>query len=117
MITTVIAIAALLNHVQDRPKPGALVSKMLSRYNTANTLTGKLHYLQSAMDGSKEYAVHGETTIQVENPNKLYIYQASDAPAATPGRIVSNGSRFLYAIPQDTRAVTRTMGTVGEQNA
>lgn len=116
MLTTVIAVALLGGPVQQ--KPGALVSQMFARYHSLNTLSGKLSYSQSAKDSDgKEYASHGETTLQFEAPNKLYIYQTSDVQNAAPGRIVSNGYQFLYGIPQDTRDVARTIGTVAQQNS
>ena len=113
MITAAIAIL-LLN--QDRPQPGDLISRMLAHYNSLNTVSGTLKYSQSAKDSDgKTYSAHGQTTVQIEKPGKLYIYQTADSGA--PGRIVSNGVRFLYDPPQDTRGAAQLLGKSGQQNA
>jgi len=112
MFTAVIAVAALLQG-QGQSRAGALVSKMLSHYYSANTISGNMTYQQSAVDPiqNQKFAIHGSTKVQIERPNKLFIVQTSDLPGAGNGRIVSNGQRFLYNVPQDTRELTRTLGS------
>src|SRR5689334_12484279 len=114
MITALIAVVAF-----NQAKPGALVSKMLARYYGANTVAGSLTYEQSATDPSqnKKFTIQGSTRVQIQRPNKLYIYQTSNLPGASAGRIVSNGQRFLYNIPQDTKELTRTLGNDRQLNS
>ena len=114
MITAAIAFAVLV-----QSKPGVLVSKMLARYYGANTIAGALTYEQSATDPSdnKKFTIQGSTKVQIQRPNKLYIYQTSNLPGAGAGRIISNGQRFLYNIPQDTRELTRTLGNDNQLNS
>src|SRR5437868_1971914 len=102
----ILALAALAHGNQAaRPKPSALVSLMLAHYNGANTMVGRLEYTQAAMDK----AIHGQTDIQYERPNKLYIKQNVDQPQMT-ARLVCDGNRFLYTVPQDTRQTLYALG-------
>ena len=118
MITAVIAVAALLQG-QGQSKAGALVTKMLARYYSANTVSGSMTYEQSAVDPSQnqKFTIHGSTKVQIERPNKIFVVQNSDLPGAGNGRIISNGQRFLYNVPQDTRELTRTLGNDSQLNS
>lgn len=107
MITAFLALAVL---AQNGPKPAELVSRMMNHYASANTLSGKLTYVQTAQGPDESgktqvYSAKGETDVQVERPNKIYVFQIMDGhddnmnPTKIKARIVSNGSRFLYAVP------------------
>ena len=114
---TIIAAAALLTSQDAASQPSALVSQMLAKYNSEKTLSGKLTYSQSAADSNgKSYTSHGSTTVQLEKPAKLYIVQTSDDPELSPGRIVSDGTRFVYNIPQDTRNIAGTLSAGGQNS-
>jgi len=101
MITALVAFAALAQG-QNRAKPADLVSRMMDHYSQANTLSGKFTYVQTAAG----YSAKGETRVQFERPNKIYVMQQMDGhdddmkPTKLMARIVSNGSRFLYSVPK-----------------
>lgn len=109
MLTALLALVSL-PQAQFPPKPADLVSKMMDHYSQANTLSGKLTYTQTAQGPDETgkmrvYTAQGETDVQVERPNKIYVLQVMDGhddnmnPTKVKSRIVSNGSRFLYAVP------------------
>jgi len=106
MVTAMIALAAFSQGTQDRPKPGALVSKMLAHYHDLSSLTGSIHFTQTAAGKS----LSGETQVQFQKPNLLYIKQSMSGADASSARVISNGDRFVYSLPQDTRASVQIMG-------
>ena len=103
MITALVAFAAFAQG-QARPKPADLVSKMMDHYSQASTLSGKLSYVQTAAG----YTAKGETIVQFERPNKLYVFQTFSGTDSPKARIVSDGKRFLYSVPQAAR--TQSLG-------
>lgn len=94
MLTTFVAIATLTQSAP--PKPAELVTKMLAYYHGAKTVTGEIHFKQTAKGQSKE----GKTTLQIERPHKLYIrqdLQVLDMPPTVV--VVSDGKNFSYSMP------------------
>ncbi len=102
MITAAVAFVVLGHSGQAKDAPNALVSRMLARYYSAKSLTGKLSLTQSAAAGREHGETKGETDVQFERPTKLFVKQTVNS-SVTKGiaRIVSDGSRFLYSLPKE----------------
>lgn len=102
-------------------KPAELVSKMLARYHSAQTLTGTVLMTQQAQ-GRKVFI---ETVMQYERPAKLYIRQDLKASEPRTWRVTSDGTIFSYDIPNDQREnnwikdarLTETIGLGGAKPA
>jgi len=105
MVTALVAIA-VMGQGAAKQSPASYVSKMLARYYGLSSLTGTMHCSQTALGMSLD----SETIIQYQMPNLLYIKQSMGGPEPAMSRIVSNGNRFLYSIPQDTKATLFAMG-------
>lgn len=111
MLTHLLALAVMSQGAKaDAPTPAQLVSRMLARYSGATSLVGKIDYTQTA----GKVAVHGETILQYVRPDKLYILQTMEAPDKASYRVVSDGTKFNYSLPQDLPGLIPPDGKPGE---
>lgn len=98
MLTTLVALTLLSQGTSGASvTPAQLVSRMLARYASATSLSGTISYTQSA--GS--VAIHGQTQVQYVKPDKLFIKQTMEGPQKGVYRVVSDGEKFSYSLPQD----------------
>jgi hypothetical protein len=103
MLTQAIAIlAACTNPIQEAPTAKYLIEKMLGRYHSAKTVTGKIRLTVNAEGNSASL----DTTLQYERPAKLYVFQKKDVANPDPEQpskwlITSDGISFSYNIPND----------------
>ncbi len=94
LVPCVIAQGAADAQVQ-APSPAQIVSKMIGRYNAAQTLSGKIQ-LTSMIKGQGGSLV---TKVQFELPSKLYIRQEKLYGDGRIWLVTSDGKRFSYEPP------------------
>jgi hypothetical protein len=94
MISTIACLVAL--QTTQEPSGGAIVSKMLARYDAAQSLTGSIRLTQ----GAGKEAGTLDTFIQYEKPSKLYIKQVLNSSGRT-WLITSDGVNFSYNRPEN----------------
>lgn len=80
-----------------QPSPSALITRMLSFYSNAQTLTGNIRFTQTAQNTS----VTIETVLQVERPSRLYIRQVLRSSEPATWLVVSDGKEFSYNTPSN----------------
>lgn len=95
-----IAIALGLVMMGQAETPAALVSKMLARYSSAQTLVGTIVFVQSAAGASVTTTTH----VQYEKPSKLYVRQVRASSDPAESSITCDGARFSYDVPKDVAA-------------
>jgi len=102
MITTAIALLITIQAPQqDSTNPTKLsasqiMSKVFSRYASAQTISGTVKMSQTARD----VTVHINTELQYERPGKIYIHQARDGSHPQQWLLTSDGREFSYDRPE-----------------
>lgn len=89
------AVAALVIVTQGQNSGSALVSKMLSKYYGAKSMTGTIDY--TATDGQGKAGV--KTVFQYQTPGLLYIKQEKWGKSTQTWLVTSNGKHFSYNTP------------------
>jgi len=101
MLTVIAALALAL--------PGSdtgseVLSKMLSKFHTANTVKGTIQFIQTATSNAGTAKVTVLTTLQVSKPNLFFIEQLRQPAAQGTDTLshfvaVSDGKRMFYTVP------------------
>lgn len=109
MIATLAAFAALIQQpVQTDPNVDAaasLISKMLAHYYKAKKLSGSILLTTTAGKVSGKLL----TTVQFDDPSKLYIRQDLQAESQGTWMIVSDGNLFSYPLPATQLGEAKTL--------
>ncbi|MHB8635058.1 MAG: hypothetical protein ACYC96_01135 [Fimbriimonadaceae bacterium] len=101
MICFAIALISLAAPPQaDTPNGGQIISKMLAHYSGLTTLTGNIRLVVQAKAPTGSVAEEVDTTVQYQQPNKLYIRQDRSPPHAKTWLVTSDGSHFSYNFPE-----------------
>jgi outer membrane lipoprotein-sorting protein len=80
---------------QQGVNPAAVVQKMIEYYNDARTMTGTI--VMTTKVGEESGTI--TTTLQFEQPDKLYILQQKSIGDRRTWLVVSNGKHFAYDPP------------------
>lgn len=100
MLTPLLFAALAVRSQAAAPPPSAsgLISKMLLRYASAQSLQGSVHTTQTADTAT----VVTETSIAYERPSKIWIDQRQHGQEiAKSNFLVSNGKQFAYRPPDN----------------
>src|SRR5688500_18043298 len=103
LLTQAIALISVCTQsVPQAPTAKELIEKMLVRYHSAKTLTGKIRLTVSAKGSTASL----DTAVQYERPAKLYIQQHKNVANPEPDQpykwlVTSDGASFSYNIPND----------------
>ncbi|MBA3727002.1 MAG: hypothetical protein H0W86_11275 [Armatimonadetes bacterium] len=98
------AIALLALTAQAADTGAEVVSKMLSRFHTANTIKGTITFTQTASSSAGTAKVTVLTTLQMSKPNLFFIEQLRQPAVEGTDTLshfvaVSDGTRMSYTVP------------------
>lgn len=103
MIGIVLAAAIGMQDAPQTVDASKLFSKMLARYNAAQSVSGTITFTQTADVRGVPRKLTIETKIQGQKPNKLYLWQTPSTSVGTSGVLpffaISDGKQVCYTAP------------------
>ena len=100
MISVAAALVALSPMSQE--SPAALVSKMMGKYNKANSVSATINAVVQTPGGN----VKVDTTLKYVRPSLFYLKQAETYKSTKNYFVISDGLRFTYPSPGQNRPDT-----------
>jgi len=88
---------------QEKPTASQLLTKVLSRYSTATSVSGNIVMTQSAQGQT----INVVTKLQYERPGKIFLAQQKNGKNPDAWLLVSDGETFSYNDPNDATHVKR----------